>query len=520
MKKWISYGGNLAVLAGAVVLTISAPDGLSKMIVGVMAAVIFAGQMFGVMPLIQYSMGFEHAIREISKAQKTQPSMPWLFISQTASFFGQKELDQLFHEYKKKAEQERKSGMIVGGIDETFNEEELSLRSWQGVVVQIPGTLTGLGLLGTFIGLIAGMGSVEVSSVDAALASIQMLIHGIKLAFYTSISGVILSIVFNIMYKMIWNIMVRDLGVFTVRFQRSVIPSVAVQTRFSQKKEMQQIQERLNRLPQGGNFSLSNGDTDAVSSVGNESVLMPQVLNGLQNQEFVFYLQPRYDLNTQKIIGAEALVRWRHGKLGMVAPSVFIPLLEKNGYITKLDQYIWNKICEKIREWIDGGIRPVPVTINLSKTDILALNISEVFFELMQKYRIPPRYIEFDIAQNAYLEACGVTLEFEKQARQKGFRVVVDGFKGDFFGLRSSEMPICADAYKLDLRFCRDNKAIGSIVQQARTMQISMMAAGIENMEQMSILRKNGITEGQGYYLSKTVSIEEFETLMDWRQKS
>ena len=81
-------------------------------------------------------------------------------------------------------------------------------------------------------------------------------------------------------------------------------------------------------------------------------------------------------------------------------------------------------------------------------------------------------------------------------------------------------MPICADAYKLDLRFCRDNKAIGSIVQQARTMQISMMAAGIENMEQMSILRKNGITEGQGYYLSKTVSIEEFETLMDWRQKS
>ena len=155
---------------------------------------------------------------------------------------------------------------------------------------------------------------------------------------------------------------------------------MAVQTRFSQKKEMQQIQERLNRLPQGGNFSLSNGDTDAVSSVGNESVLMPQVLNGLQNQEFVFYLQPRYDLNTQKIIGAEALVRWKHGKLGMVAPSVFIPLLEKNGYITKLDQYIWNKICEKIREWIDGGIRPVPVTINLSKTDILALNISEVFF--------------------------------------------------------------------------------------------------------------------------------------------
>ena len=134
-------------------------------------------------------------------------------------------------------------------------------------------------------------------------------------------------------------------------------------------------------------------------------MLMPQILNGLQNNEFTFYLQPRYDLNTEKIIGAEALVRWIHPKLGMVAPSVFIPILEKNGYITKLDQYIWNQICAKIRGWIDGGIRPVPISVNISKTDILALDISEVFSDLIQKYRIPPRCIEFDIAQNAYLES-------------------------------------------------------------------------------------------------------------------
>ena len=176
---------------------------------------------------------------------------------------------------------------------------ELALRSWQGVVSQIPGTLTGLGLLGTFIGLLTGIGSVQVSSVDATLESIVMLF-----------------------------------------------------------------------------YSLSNAEAGLAGGSGSESVLMPQILNGLQNHEFTFYLQPRYDLNTQKIIGAEALVRWIHPKLGMVAPSVFIPALEKNGYITKLDQYIWNQICAKMRQWIDAGIRPVPISVNISKTDIMALDSS------------------------------------------------------------------------------------------------------------------------------------------------
>ncbi len=521
MKKWFSYSANLAILVGAGALTVSAPDWLSRIIVGVMTAVIFLGELFGVLPLIRYGAGFEHGIRNISKAQKAQKaqsSMAWLFVSKQEVFFNQKLLDQLFDEYKQKAEQERKSGMIVGGIDEAINEEELALRCWQGVVVQIPGTLTGLGLLGTFIGLIVGIGSVEVSSVDAALTSIQTLFAGIQVAFYTSISGVILSIVFNIMYKMIWNMMLRDLGIFTTLFQRNVIPSVEEQTRYSQKKEMEQIQERLNRLPQNGEFSLANPDGGTMNHGGNESVLMPQILSGLQNKEFLFYLQPRYDLNTQKVIGAEALIRWKHPKLGMIAPSVFIPVLEKNGYITKMDQYIWDQICAKVRAWIDEGIRPVPISVNISKTDILALDISEVFFQLIQKYRLPPRCIEFDIAHNAYLEARSITSEFEKRAQQKGFRIVVDGFKGDFFALRSPETPPYADAYKLDLRFCKDNKGIGSIAEQARNMQISVIAEGIENMEQMSLLRKSGIIEGQGFYLSKSVSVEEFEKLMKWRQ--
>src|SRR5699024_7916511 len=250
-----------------------------------------------------------------------------------------------------------------------------------------------------------------------------------------------------------------------------------------------------------------------------ESVLMPQILTGLQNGEFSFYLQPRFDLNTQRIVGAEALVRWNHAKLGLIAPSVFIPILEQNGYIAKLDQYIWNKVCERIRLWIDEGVRPVPVAINISKTDILALDISEVFTRLIDQYRIPPKYIEFDIAQNAYLESRDVTLQFERTIQQKGFRVVVDGFKGDFFDLQAGEEVPYADAYKLDLRCCPEDANITAIAEQARNMQVNLVAEGIESMKQMSLLRKNGITEGQGFYLSKSVPVEEFEKMMNWREE-
>lgn len=520
MKKGLSYGANLILLAGALILTVSSPDWLSALIIGIMAVIVLVAEILGVFPIIQYSAGFDTAVRNIRNVLETQTSTPWVAIAKIDKFFNQKLLDHLFDEYKRKAEEERKSGMIIDDIDDTINEEELALRCWQGVVLQIPGTLTGLGLLGTFIGLLTGISRIQISSVDATLTSIIELFSGIRVAFYTSISGVILSMVFNLMYKLLWNIMVRDLGMFVSMFQRNVIPSANEQLRYSQKKEMQQIQESLSGLPKYGNYSMANAGAAFQSDSGSESVLMPQILSGLQNGEFTFYLQPRYDLNTQQIIGAEALVRWRHPKLGMVAPSVFIPVLEKNGYITKLDQYIWDCVCAQIRQWIDEGIRPVPVSVNISKTDIMALNVSEIFAELLHKYRLPPKCIEFDIAQNAYLEARHFVLEFEQEVQQKGFRTVVDGFTGDFFALQAGEAPPYADAYKIDLRFCKEDDSVAAIAEQARGMQISLMAEGIENVKQMSILRKNGITEGQGFYLSKSVPIEGFEKMMNWGQSS
>src|SRR5699024_296083 len=152
------------------------------------------------------------------------------------------------------------------------------------------------------------------------------LFEGIRVAFYTSISGVILSVLFNIIYKFLWNIMIRVLGMFIASFLRNIIPSVEKQQRYSDKKDMQKIQERLKHLPRNEGYSLANSNAGMFNNAGSESVLMPQILTGLKNGEFTFYLQPRFDLNTQRVTGAEALVRWNHAKLGLIAPSVFIPI--------------------------------------------------------------------------------------------------------------------------------------------------------------------------------------------------
>ena len=157
--------------------------------------------------------------------------------------------------------------------------------------------------------------------------------------------------------------------------------------------------------------------------------------------------------------------------------------------------------------------------MNISKTDILALDVAEVFMNLIREYQIPPRYVEFDIAQNAYIEAKDITLQFEKNVQQKGFRIVVDGFRGDFFALHSEGGAPNADAYKLDLRFNPDDDNIAFIAGQAQNMQVDLIAEGIESMKQMSILRKSGITEGQGFYLSQSVPVEEFEKMMNWREE-
>lgn len=512
--KLFSYLSVAVLLGSGAVLTAYSPDLLSMVVVGFMCMIALAGSLYGLLPTISFTGGLLNGQNSIRKASGTEGTSTWVAALQIERFFHQKTLDKLFAEYREKVQHQRETGQIVSDIDEAINEDVLALYTWRGVIAQIPGTLTGLGILGTFVGLLLGLRSISFITVEAALGSVQSILAGIDTAFYTSIAGVILSILFNIINNVLRNIMNRETGLFLENFHKTVIPTTDEQARYSSRREVRQILELLDRLPKTSPNPLS---VEAMNGAGgNERVLMPQILEGLRKNEFTFFLQPQYELNTRKVIGAEALVRWNHPVLGVVSPSVFIPVLESNGYITKLDQNIWEQVCQTIRAWIDQGIRPLPISVNVTKTDILAMDVAEFFSDMLKKYRIPPKYLDIDIARSAYLETHGALGDTIAQLQQMGFRVILDGFDGDYIGL-SAVGEMGTDVLKLDLRsaeMAHKTANLPAVFAQARSLRLTLLAEGIESADQLNALRKCGCTEGQGYFFSRPLSVSEFATIL------
>ena len=512
--KLFSYLSVAVLLGSGAVLTAYSPDLLSMVIVGFMCMIALAGSLYGLLPTISFTGGLLNGQNSIRKASGTGGTSTWVAALQIERFFHQKTLDKLFAEYREKVQNQRETGQIVSDIDEAINEDVLALYTWRGVIAQIPGTLTGLGILGTFVGLLLGLRSISFITVEAALGSVQSILAGIDTAFYTSIVGVILSILFNIINNVLRNIMNRETGLFLENFHKTVIPTTDEQARYSSRREVRQILELLDRLPKTSPNPLSGEAMNGAG--GNERVLMPQILEGLRKNEFTFFLQPQYELNTRKVIGAEALVRWNHPVLGVVSPSVFIPVLESNGYITKLDQNIWEQVCQTIRAWIDQGIRPLPISVNVTKTDILAMDVAEFFSDMLKKYRIPPKYLDIDIARSAYLETHGALGDTIAQLQQMGFRVILDGFDGDYIGL-SAVGEMDTDVLKLDLRsaeMAHKTANLPAVFAQARSLRLTLLAEGIESADQLNALRKCGCTEGQGYFFSRPLSVSEFATIL------
>ena len=499
-------------LIAAGMLAAYSPDRLSLVIVGCMGVIALASGFYCLAPVISFTNGLRNGQNSIKRAMNAEGGTAWMMALQMDRFFEQKTLDQLFQEYREKVRQQRENGLLISDIDDTVNEDILGLYSWQSVAAQIPGTMTGLGILGTFLGLLMGLRGINFMTVEAALGSVETILAGINTAFYTSIAGLILSIIFNISNNILRNIMNREMDLFLDEFHRDILPTTEEQSRYSERRETRQMIELLERLPKKGSAAAGGFGT----APGNEQILMPQILEGLKKDEFVFFLQPRYELNTRKVIGAEALVRWNHPTLGVISPAVFIPVLESNGYITKLDQYIWEKVCRLIRHWVNEGVKPLPISVNVTKTDILAMDVAEFFTDMLRKYRIPPKYLEIDISESAYLEAHGVLKDAAGRLQQAGFRVVLDGFNGDYIKLNAvGEAGI--DQLKLNLR--SDDlegslDVLPGIFDQARKLRLNLQAEGIESMEQLTALRKCGCTEGQGYFFSRPLSVGEFEKIL------
>ncbi|MDO5702654.1 MAG: GGDEF domain-containing phosphodiesterase, partial [Lachnospiraceae bacterium] len=241
----------------------------------------------------------------------------------------------------------------------------------------------------------------------------------------------------------------------------------------------------------------------------------------LESGRFMVYFQPKFDIRPDKpvLASAEALVRWNHPELGMISPGVFIPLLEDNGLILDLDRFVWNEAARNIREWKDRLGYSVPVSVNVSRIDMLTPNLKSIFRDILAQYSLNPEDLVLEITESAYTGDSDQVITTAKELRGMGmgFRIEMDDFGTGYSSLGMlSHLPI--DALKLDMSFVRsafgetrDVRMIELIIDIADYLHVPVVAEGVETEEQYLVLKAMGCDYVQGYYFSKPVPPAEFD---------
>lgn len=257
-------------------------------------------------------------------------------------------------------------------------------------------------------------------------------------------------------------------------------------------------------------------DRKIRNNILREKEIEADMQNALMNGEFVFYLQPKYSLSSQRIAGAEALVRWFPPGKRMMAPDLFIPVFEKDGFIITLDFYIFEQVCKKLRQWLNAGYQPVPIAVNLSRLHIYEQNMIDKTMNIIEKYNIPTRLIEFELTESAMFEKMDVLLEFGNKLKKLGFSIAIDDFGSGYSSLNMLK-DISVDILKLDKAFFvtkdqeRSNKVIAKFIELSKSLNIKVVSEGVETKEQVDFLASIGCDMVQGYYFAKPMPIVEFE---------
>ena len=240
----------------------------------------------------------------------------------------------------------------------------------------------------------------------------------------------------------------------------------------------------------------------------------------LASGQFEVYLQPKFRIADGSLSGAEALVRWNHPEWGLQPPSEFIPLFDRNGFITKLDQYVWEQACSLMRRWDLMGFPRIDVSVNVSRTDIRDMDMARVLGGLIERYGLDPSRLHLEITESACKDSADQLVETLHRLRKMGFVIEMDDFGSGYSSLNMlTEMPL--DVLKLDMKFIQTEVAnpsgdsiLGFIVSLARWMELSVVAEGVETREQLERLQADGCDYAQGYFLARPMPVKALEELL------
>lgn len=250
--------------------------------------------------------------------------------------------------------------------------------------------------------------------------------------------------------------------------------------------------------------------------------LKDDLQDALDNEEFIVYLQPKYNLKDDTLAGAEALIRWNYKHQEFLPPGAFVPIFEEDGSIGLIDQFVLRKVSEKFKEWMEEGYELLPISVNVSRVQLTNRNLVKNIADTVKEQNVPFHYIDLELTESAAFDNMGYLLDTMGEIERTGFKLSMDDFGTGYSSLGLlRQMPL--DILKLDKSFVdgyvdetceKERLMICDIINMAHHMGITVLAEGVETKAQRDMLRDAGCEIVQGYYYSRPIPIEEYEKLL------
>ena len=319
------------------------------------------------------------------------------------------------------------------------------------------------------------------------------------------------------------------------RFQskvNSISPNVDIHLRMGVKTWSPDIEPIVMFDRARAACNMVRGDYHHPLMIYNEDMLMRELLNqrlvndlrsAVDNKQLRVYYQPKYDIQCDppRLSSAEALVRWKHPELGMISPGSFVPLFEGNGLIRIVDDFVWSEAAQQIAAWKEKYNFTLPVSVNMSRTDVFDITIVNRLRELVEENGLDYSNIKLEITESAYTESSKELLQLINSLRELGFVIEMDDFGSGYSSLNMlSSMPI--DVLKMDMKFIRnieknetDRRLVQLVLDIAKYLNVPVVAEGVENERQLEILKNASCDMVQGYYFSRPLPPNEFEKLIE-----
>ena len=244
--------------------------------------------------------------------------------------------------------------------------------------------------------------------------------------------------------------------------------------------------------------------------------------DALRNREYVMYLQPKYNMVNEQIVGAEALVRWVKPDGTVIPPIDFVPAFENNGFITKMDAFIWEEACKLLCRWREEGKKLIPISVNMSRRHFQTIEYLPTLNALVDKYQIPKKYLEIEITETIDEQESHSNI---MKLKEEGYTLLMDDFGSGYSSLNVLK-DTQFDIIKLDRAFLqnflgtdRGQKIVENVIKMTTAIGLPMVAEGVETKEQADSLMKYGCNVAQGFYYARPMTVEDFCIMKDAQEK-